>query len=84
MRIKFFKKFKLEWVNTPEYWIAFWILVISASFVVILTIIHYAYWKRFYKDTKYKHEKYENKPDKKKQKYNQKRMEICEELEPVN
>jgi hypothetical protein len=76
MRIKFVDKFKLKWVETPEFWIAVWILVTSASFVAMLTIIHYVYWRRVYKDINFNH-------DMKKIKFYKEKMEICEEMERI-
>ncbi len=53
MRIKFETKFRLQYTKTPEYWISFLLLILSAAIIVILTIVHYAYWKRVYNDPRY-------------------------------
>jgi hypothetical protein len=61
MRVKFETKFRLQWTSTPEYWIAFLLLILSGTIIVILTIVHYAYWKRVYNDHRYSVSRVNNK-----------------------
>lgn len=46
------EKFRLKWTETPEYWIAFMLLIFSFVFVLVLTIIHYCYLRKLYTSKK--------------------------------
>ena len=49
MRLRFAgEKFRLTWYTSAEYWIAFLILILLGAVMIILTIIHYAYWEKTY------------------------------------